>query len=68
MDGFTSTMKIRSNKVRYYQEIPIIALTADVFAESKEKALSIGMTDYLGKPFKPAELYQILEEYTSQKR
>ena len=67
MDGFTSTMKIRSNKVKYYQEIPIIALTADVFAESKEKALSIGMTDYLGKPFKPAELYQILEEYTSQK-
>lgn len=53
MDGFEATKKIRELGI----QIPIIALTADALYDSKTQGLSIGMNDYITKPFNPEELY-----------
>jgi CheY-like chemotaxis protein len=53
MDGYEATAEIR----KFNSSIPIFALTADAFIETKSKALSSGMNDFITKPFKPEELY-----------
>lgn len=63
MDGYEATIKIRSEKDVYFKKIPIIALTADAFINMKDKAISIGITDYLSKPFNPSGLYGKINKY-----
>jgi len=51
MDGFEATSHIR-NKMDYpLNQIPIIAMTASALVSEKAKCLSMGMDDYLSKPF-----------------
>lgn len=57
MDGFEATMKIR----RSGNNIPIIALTANVQETDKKACFQAGMTDFLSKPFKPSILYQKIQ-------
>ena len=45
MDGYQATQKIRE-----FSDIPIVAMTANAFEEDKQKALSVGMNDYIAKP------------------
>lgn len=66
MDGFEATAKIRQMDEAYFTNIPIVALTADAFLNVRERALAIGMSDYLSKPFKPSDLYQILLKYSDK--
>jgi CheY-like chemotaxis protein len=47
MDGITATIKLR-NELNYSK--PIVALTANAFAEDRENCLSAGMNDMLSKP------------------
>ena len=62
LDGYEATKKIREELSSPKNNIPIIALTAAAIKGEKEKCLSIGMNDYLSKPFKAEELYsKILE-------
>lgn len=49
----------------FNQEVPIIALTASALSEKKEKTLMVGMNDFISKPFRPDELYQVLMKYKS---
>lgn len=60
-DGYETTQEIRS--FPNGKEIPIIALTASTFKSKKQLALEAGMTDFLGKPFSPTELSNILIRY-----
>jgi PAS domain S-box-containing protein len=57
LDGYDTTKEIRSN-IAYepYADIPIIALTANVLKEDRQKCLSAGMTDYLPKPLEAEDL------------
>ncbi|MCP4698297.1 MAG: response regulator, partial [Gammaproteobacteria bacterium] len=48
MDGYEATRRLRTDK--RYQEIPIIAMTADVTRSDREKCLSAGMNDHIPKP------------------
>jgi signal transduction histidine kinase/CheY-like chemotaxis protein len=50
MDGCDATRYIRALATPWAQEIPIIALTANVFKEDIDKCLKVGMNDHLGKP------------------
>lgn len=56
MDGYSATEKIRQLPDKALAQIPIVALTANVFTEDKREALSRGMNDHLGKPIDFEEL------------
>ena len=60
IDGFIVTKVIRNKGL---QNVPIIALTADISKETKSKCIKIGMTGYLTKPIVPDILYDTLKQY-----
>ncbi len=59
MDGVEATRRIRTLPPPL-GEVPVIALTAHAMAGMREKLLAAGMSDYLSKPFRPAELVEKL--------
>ena len=63
MDGYEATRQIRRSKCAGARAI-IIAMTADVLQGSREKCIQAGMDDYIGKPFKQAELREVLTKWT----
>lgn len=65
MDGYETSIKIRSQSDLYFKNIPIIALTASAMVEIKAKSLSVGMNDYISKPFQPDELFEKISLYTN---
>jgi CheY-like chemotaxis protein len=66
MDGLEATRQIR----RLYPSarLPIIALTANAFAEDKALCLEAGMDDFIGKPIDPDLLYQTLLDWLERAR
>lgn len=60
LDGFGATVAIRALKRADAAVVPIIAMTADVFAETVEKCLAEGMNAHLAKPVDPQKLYTVL--------
>lgn len=50
MNGYDATLAIRKLKDTEKAGIPIIAMTANAFAEDVNKALSVGMNDHVAKP------------------
>ena len=50
MDGYEATKLIRALDLPKAKEIPIVAMTANVFKEDIEKCIACGMSDHLGKP------------------
>ncbi len=63
MDGLEATRRIRSLGFEKATEIPIIAMTANVFREDVEKCLEVGMNAHLGKPLNIEEVYKKLQNY-----
>ncbi|MEM8898516.1 MAG: ATP-binding protein [Bacteroidota bacterium] len=63
MDGLEATRQIRAISEPYFQQLPIIALTASVVQDVKEQAINAGMNDFATKPFIPAELSKIIQKY-----
>lgn len=63
INGYETTMKLREINDEYFNNLPIIALTASIFKEDMSKIYKSGMTDYHVKPFKPDELLQKISKY-----
>lgn len=63
MNGFEAARAIRAKEGAYWQEIPIIALTANVTVEAQEEARESGMNEYISKPYKPERLFQVLKTF-----
>ena len=61
--GIETTRLIRSQAEQYYHSVPIVALSADVSSSIQEETRSIGMNDFLSKPFDPAQLFAMLEKF-----
>ncbi|MCK5197589.1 MAG: response regulator, partial [Spirochaetales bacterium] len=61
MNGYEATVEIRSLGVK----TPIIAVTASAIKGESEKCLSVGMTDFLTKPFKKIDLIPVLDKWLS---
>ncbi|MHC2086121.1 PAS domain S-box protein [Methylobacterium sp. CM6244] len=62
MDGMTATRRIRALGDAA-STIPIIAMTANVLADQVQAFREAGMDDHIGKPFKRAELYQLIDKW-----
>ena len=61
IDGFEATREIRKMNIN----IPIIAVTANAIAGFREECLARGMNDFILKPFKKEELFEIIEKQIS---
>jgi signal transduction histidine kinase/CheY-like chemotaxis protein len=61
MDGLAATRAIRVLPNR--ATVPIISMTANAFDEDRQACLGAGMSDHLGKPFMPEELYAVLVKW-----
>jgi len=62
MNGLEATRAIRALLRKDAGNVPIIALTADVFPEETKKFISAGMNCYLSKPLNPELLYRTLAQ------
>ena len=63
MDGYETTKKIRMMSDNKKASIPIIAMTANVFSEDRQKAFESGMNDHVAKPIDVKELISTLLKY-----
>ena len=66
MDGIEATRRIRELPV--CRTVPIMAMTANAFAEDRARCLAAGMDDFMAKPVVPERLYAMLLRYLSAAR
>jgi PAS domain S-box-containing protein len=63
MDGYEATRRIRALDIPRAREIPIVAMTANVFREDVERCLEAGMNDHVGKPLNFGDVVFRLRKY-----
>lgn len=63
MNGVDATMAIRA--LPGYQDVPVLAMTANAFDEDREACLAAGMNDFMTKPTEPDVLYRVLARWLS---
>jgi len=63
MGGIEATRIIRSKQEPYFQQLPIIALTASILTSEREEIERCGMNDFILKPFDPQKLFEKLSAY-----
>lgn len=62
MNGYDATRAIRALERKDAQQIPIIAMTANAFAEDEKEALNAGMNVHLAKPINVDVLKQVIRQ------
>ena len=63
LDGYQTSEKIRKE---LHLTLPIIGMTANIMPDALSKCLKYGMNDYITKPFREFELYNIVKKYVFQ--
>ena len=64
MDGLQATAQIRALPAN--RTTPILAMTANVFSEDKQRCTEVGMNDFIPKPFEPNDLFAILWKWLNR--
>lgn len=62
LDGIAATKKIRASSSQH-KNVPIVALTANAFAEVREQCKEAGMQDFITKPLRVNVLSEVLERW-----
>ncbi len=63
MDGYAATETIRALEDPYFQEVPILALSASNLSKVKARAISVGMNGFITKPFNPDDFFSKIREH-----
>jgi signal transduction histidine kinase len=63
LTGYEATKQIRSLERTDAKTIPIIAMTADAFADDIKACFDVGMNDHVAKPIDPQNLFATLAKY-----
>jgi len=61
MDGYEATRNIRENPE--WQDLPVIAVTANVMQGDRDDCLESGMNDYITKPYNRADLKSVIDRW-----
>jgi PAS domain S-box-containing protein len=64
VDGLEATRRLRDDEK--FQDLPVIALTANATAEDRTSCLDAGMNDFLTKPMTPETLFQVVRKWGHQ--
>ncbi|QMW05845.1 ATP-binding protein [Spirosoma foliorum] len=62
MDGYTAASEIRKTNTT----VPIVALTASATFSNRDRAVLVGMDDYVTKPFNPKDLFNKIAKYSQR--
>lgn len=70
MDGMEAARRIRQTEGASpaAQRVPIVAMTAHVLSEERDRCFAAGMDDFIGKPVQAAELLQTVERWLAAER
>jgi CheY-like chemotaxis protein len=63
MDGLEATRRIRALPVSRCRELPIVAMTANVFKDDIDKCFEAGMNGHIGKPIDLDDMMEHLREH-----
>ncbi|MCL2127483.1 MAG: ATP-binding protein [Treponema sp.] len=63
LDGYSATRAIRAMNVPQARTVPIIAMTANAFAEDVEKCMNAGMNGHIAKPIEVEEMLDTAGKY-----
>lgn len=66
MDGHEATRAIRSLERPDAAQIPIIAMTANAFAEDVQASKDAGMNEHMAKPLKPEAISEVLARWIAK--
>jgi len=66
MDGFEITNLVRHHDI--HRDLPIIMITSRTGEKHRERAFSLGVTHYMGKPFQEAELLANIQQLIAEKQ
>ena len=67
MDGYEATRRIRALDIPKAKEVPIVAMSANVFREDIEKCMDAGMNGHVGKPLQINEVMKMLHKHLLRK-
>lgn len=68
MDGIETFHRIRAKSGKYFEKVPIVALTANAIAGSRERFLEEGFNDFLEKPVELSVLERVLRRTLKEER
>ncbi len=64
LDGFEATRRIREGELELNRKrVPIVAMTANVLEEDRQRCIAAGMDDYLAKPFVISTLRKVFDKW-----
>ncbi|WXG53287.1 MAG: response regulator [Candidatus Sedimenticola sp. (ex Thyasira tokunagai)] len=58
MDGLEATRIVR--QMPKLSNLPVLAMTANIYKEDREACLDAGMNDFVSKPVNPSDLFSVL--------
>ena len=64
MDGIEATRIIRADS--RFDQLPIVAMTANAMAADRDRCLEVGMNDHIAKPIDPDQLFGVLSRWIGQ--
>lgn len=68
LNGYEAAEKIRASAKEDAKDIPIIALSADAFAEDVQKSLAVGMNSHIAKPVDFSILNREIRKYVRKNK
>jgi len=68
MDGVETAHKIRAKAGSYYQNVPIVALTANAIGGAREMFLEEGFQEYVAKPIEMSHMERVLRKYIPEEK
>ncbi|HEY1095694.1 MAG TPA: ATP-binding protein [Alphaproteobacteria bacterium] len=63
MDGYETTRLLRSQQRESHYHTPVIAMTSHQGEENRQRAYTAGMDDFIGKPFAPEDIRNLIERF-----